>query len=131
MKDDTMNDMAPIDKKVTPLTVFQTELLKFKGNQNRKNFLTVFIPMLIIAIVIGGYFVYSYYKLQREKDVLNQSLANTIKMNEDILIKNQQEGTKVSGFLVTEANNKIEETKLGGKYGLSPEQIEKIKNSNQ
>ena len=126
-----MNDMAPVDKKVTPLTVFQTELLKFKGGQKRKNFLTVGVPIIIIALLVGGYFTYYYLKLQSEKKALNADLANIVKLNEEILLKNQEQGIRVPDALVTEANNKIEETKLNGKYGISREELDKIKNSNQ
>lgn len=126
-----MNDMAPINKKVTPLTVFQTELLKFKSGQKRKNFITVGIPLIIIILATGGYLVYDYFSLKREQAVLNTDLANTIKLNEDILTKNQQNGIRVPDTLVTEANNKIEETKLNGRYGISPEELDKIINSNQ
>lgn len=131
MKDDTMNDMAPVDKKVTPLTVFQTELLKFKGGQKRKNFLTIVLPLILIALVVAGYFTFYYYKLQNEKKALNADLANIIKLNEEILIRNQEQGIRVPDVLVTDANNKIEETKLNGKYGISREELDKIKNANQ
>jgi hypothetical protein len=131
MKDDTMNDMAPIDKDVTPLSVFQNELLKFKGGQKRKSFLTIVLPIIVIALLVGGYFTYFYFKIKHEKQALNADLANIIKLNEAILAKNQQEGSRVPDALVTDANKKIEETKINGKYGVSREEIDKLRNASQ
>lgn len=130
MNDEPMNDMTT-QAKETPLSIFQNELSRFKNGQKNKNFLYVILPLIIIALLVGGYFTYRYFKIKEETKLMNQNLSNLIKSNEDILLQNKKDGVIVPIEAVNSANSVIEESKLNGKYGLSREEVEKIKNSNQ
>lgn len=130
MNDDLMNDVT-IDKKPSPLSVFQSELLKFKDGQKRKQFLYIILPILIIALLAVGYFLYRNTQIKKEATLLDQNIANIVKANEEALLKNGGQGLNVSNQALSDANKRIEETKASGRYGISPEELEKIKNSNQ
>ena len=62
---------------------------------------------------------------------MNESLAAIIKTNEEILLKNKQEGVRVPDAVMGATYKTIEDTKLNGKYGISQEELDKIKNANQ
>lgn len=125
-----MSDMTTQSKE-TPLSIFQKELSRFKDSQKNKNFLYVILPLVTIALLVGGYFIYRHLKIQKETELMNQNLSNLIKSNEAVLLQNKKDGTDISIEAVNSANKIIEDSKLNGKYDLSPEEIEKIKNKDQ
>lgn len=130
MNDEPMSDMTTQSKE-TPLSIFQKELSRFKDSQKNKNFLYVILPLVTIALLVGGYFIYRHLKIQKETELMNQNLSNLIKSNEAVLLQNKKDGTDISIEAVNSANKIIEDSKLNGKYDLSPEEIEKIKNKDQ
>lgn len=132
MLEESMNDMvAPGAKTGTPLSIFQSELSKFKSGQKRKNLIYVVLPLLAVGILIGGFLLYRHFDIQKDRKILNQNLSDEIRLNEEILISNQKNGISVPQPAVNDALKKMEKTKIENKYTLTPEEIERIKKSNQ
>ena len=129
MIDDSMNDMTT--EKGTPLSIFNGELSKFRTGQKNKNFLFITLPLVVLVILVGGYFAYRYFSAKQESKILNQDLANIIQMNDAVILKNQKEGIEPSAKEIAEVQKGIEKSKLNTSYGISREEIEKIKKSNQ
>ncbi|OGI71697.1 hypothetical protein A3J61_02515 [Candidatus Nomurabacteria bacterium RIFCSPHIGHO2_02_FULL_38_15] len=117
--------------KGTPLSVFQNELSKFKDTQKHKNFMSMILPLTIVFLIVSSFLVYRYLTLKKETKLMNESLAAIIKTNEEILLKNKQEGVRVPDAVMGATYKTIEDTKLNGKYGISQEELDKIKNANQ
>ena len=115
----------------TPLSVFQNELSKFKDTQKHKNFMSMILPLTIVFLIVSSFLVYRYLTLKKETKLMNESLAAIIKTNEEILLKNKQEGVRVPDAVMGATYKTIEDTKLNGKYGISQEELDKIKNANQ
>lgn len=129
MNEDPMNNVnAP--SQGTPLSVFQDELSKFKGGKKQKKFLYVILPIIIVVLIVGGYFIYHSIKINQEAKQGNEALLINAQRNQQVIDKMQEDGEAVPANLVNTANKVIESAKLNSEYGLSREEIEKLKQLN-
>lgn len=128
MNEDSMTNSQNMPKTGTPLSVFQNELSKLHGENKRKKFLYVILPLILVVLIVGGYLVYRNIKIQKEKAILNENLTRNLQTNQKALDEIESgEAEPVPNSLVRSANKLIESAKLDPNNGLNQEQLDALK----
>lgn len=104
----------------TPLSVFQAELARHKSGQKSKKFLYIILPVLIALIIIGAYFAYRYFKIQKQEADMIQNIENVLQKNDEFIKKAETNPEyAVPESAINDAMELIEKTKLDSRYGTN------------
>lgn len=76
----------------TPLSIFQEELAKHKSIKKSKKFLYIVLPVVMVVLIVSGYFVYRYLKDINDRKNIDIVVDQMTERIETELLQNIESG---------------------------------------